>query len=231
MKYLNCVVFLIFLSVIPVMTAVRGQSDARTESQTATARPRVEIHVKEEVQFILGAVLRGTALSGGVAEEVGCSTFPAAQLDVQQGATVQEAMGVFVAQNPAYRWSEDANVVNLAPVVEFPLLNAKIRSFELETTDTRAAEAVLYDLLNLPEIRQRAAELNLKPGLRQGGLAHLNPGSHQRTLTPIRLSLHDISLQEAFNSVVRVYGHTIWMYDERHCNGERTYVVRASKEY
>jgi hypothetical protein len=218
-----------WLSLPVVIVLLLPQSS--TESQTASARLGADIHVKEEVQFVLGAVLRQAALSGGVAEDIGCSTFPTAQLDVQQGATVQEAMGAFVAQNSAYRWSEDANVVNLMPVVEFPLLNAKIRTFELETTDTTAAEAVLYDLLNLPEIRQRATELNLKPGMRQGGLAHLNPGSDQRTPTPIRLSLHDVSLQEAFNSVVRIYGHTIWMYDERHCNGERTYVVRASKEY
>lgn len=187
--------------------------------------------MKQQVPLVLGDVLRGTALSGGVAQEIGCSTLETAQLDVQQGATIPEAMGAFVVQNPTYRWSDDANVLNLTPVVGFSLLNAKIRTFELETTDTRAAEAVLYDLLNLPEIRRRAAELNLKPGMRQGGLAHLNLGSDQRTPTPIRLSLHDVSLQGAFNSVVRAYGHTIWMYDERHCNGEGTYVARASKEY
>jgi hypothetical protein len=218
-----------WLSLPVVIVLLLPQSS--TEPQTTTARLGADIHLQEQTPLVLGAVLRGTALSGGVAEEIGCSTIPTAQLDVQQGATVQEAMGAFVAQNPAYRWSEDANVVNLMPVVEFPLLNARIRSFELETTDTTAAVAVLYDLLNLPEVRQRAAELNLKPGMRQGGLAHLNPGSDQRVPTPIRLSLHDVSLQEAFNSVVRVYGHTIWMYDERHCNGERTYVARASKEY
>jgi hypothetical protein len=229
MKYPNWIVVLIFLSVIPVMTAVHGQSGAQTESRMANVRVAMDIHLREEqIPVVLGAVLRGTGLSGGVAEELGCSTVPTARLDVQQGATVREAMGAFVAQNPAYRWSEDADVVNLMPVAEFPLLNAKIRTFEQETTaDATTPGAALNELFSLPEVRQRAAELNLKPGPRATGLLH-----DQRAPTPIRLSLHDVSLQEAFNSVVRVYGaHTIWVYDERHCHGERTYVARASKEF
>jgi hypothetical protein len=232
MKYFNCIVVLILSSVTPVMTGIRAQSSARKESQMANARVDADIHVKEEeVPLVLSEVLRGTDLSGGVAEEIGCSTLPTAQLNVKQGTTVQEAMGAFVAENPGYRWVKGSNVVNLTPTVEFSLLKAKIRSFELETTDTTTARAVLYNLLNLPEVRQRAAELNLKPGLMQGWLETLpTPGYKRRTPTPIRFSLHDVSLQEAFNSVVRVYGHTIWIYDERHCNGERTYAVRTSTE-
>jgi hypothetical protein len=231
MKYLNCIAALILSSVTPVMTAVRSQSAARTDSQVANARVGADIHVKEEVPLVLSDVLRGTDLSGGVAEELGCSTLPTAQLDLKQGTMVREAMSAFVAKNPGYRWTEDTSVVNLTPSVEFPLLKTKIRSFELETTDATTARGVLYDLINLPEVRQRAAELNLKEGLKQGWLEALStPGYHQKTPTPIRFSLHDVSLQKAFNSVVRVYGHTIWVYDERQCNGERTYLVRASTE-
>jgi hypothetical protein len=198
----------------------------------ANARAGIDIHIQaKEVPLVLGDLLRGTDLSGGVAEEIGCSTLPTAQLDVKQGTTVREAMGSFVAENPSYRWVEDTNVVNVMPTAEFSLLNAKIPSFELETTDTTTARSVLNELLDLPQVRQRATELNLKPGLMQGWMEALpTPGFEQKTPTPIRLSLHDVSLQEAFNSVVRVYGHTIWIYDERHCNGERTYVVRASAE-
>jgi len=215
-----------WLSLPAVIVLLLPQSS--TEPQTATARLGADIHLQEQTPLVLGAVLRGTALSGGVAEEIGCSTIPTAQLDVQQGATVREAMGAFVAQNPGYRWSEDADVVNLMPVTEFPLLNAQIRTFEQVTTaDATTPGAALNELLSLPEVRQRAVELNLKPGPRATGLLH-----DQRSPTRIRLSLHDVSLQEAFNSVVRVYGaHTIWVYDERHCHGERTYVARASKEF
>jgi hypothetical protein len=232
MKYLNCIRVMIFSSVVPVVTAIHCQSSAHTESQMAYDRVGADIHVlAKEVPLVLGDVLRGTDLSGGVAEEIGCSTLPTAQLDVKQGTTVREAMTSFVAENPHYRWAEDTNVVDVMPTVEFSLLNAKISSFELETTDTTTARTVLNELLNLPQVRQRAVELNLKPGLMQGWMESLpTPGFEQRTPTPIRFSLHDVSLQEAFNSVVRVYGHTIWIYDERHCNGERTYVVRASAE-
>jgi len=231
MNYLNCMATLILSSVFPVMTVI-GQSGAQTESQTVNTRVGADIHVQQkEVPLVLEDLLRGTDFSGGVAEEISCSTLPTAQLDVKEGMTVQEAMGSFVAANPRYRWMEDTNVVNVLPAVEFPLLNVKISSFEIETTDRTKARAVLYQLLNLPEVRRRAAELNLKPGLMQGWLETLRtPGYPEKTPRPIHFSLHNVSLQEAFNSVVRVYGNVIWIYDEHQCNGERTYVVRASEK-
>jgi hypothetical protein len=232
MKRLNFVAILVLSSLIPLMTTVCSQSGASTASQMANARVIGDVHAQaKEIPLVLGDVLRGTDLSGGVAEEMDCSTLPTAQLDVKQGTPVQDAMDSLVAENPRYRWIRDTNVVNVMATIEFQLLSTKIPSFELETTDGTRARVVLNELLNLPQVRQRAAELNLKPGLQQGGLEALRrPGYPQKTPRPIRLSLHDVSLQEAFNSVVRIYGNTIWIYEERQCNGERTYLARTSAE-
>jgi hypothetical protein len=226
MKHLNSVVALILSSLIPIMTT--GQSGANAESRMANARLIANVHVKaKEIPILLGDLLRGSDLSGGVAEELDCSTPPTAQLDVKQGTPVRDAMDSFVAENPRYRWVEDTNVVNVMSTIEFPLLSTKIPSFELDTTDKTTARAVLLGLLNLPQVRQRAAELNLKFALQQGWSEAYYP---QKSPRPIRLSLHDVSLQEAFNSVVRVYGNEIWIYEERQCNGERAYSVRTSDE-
>jgi hypothetical protein len=228
MKQLNCIVALILFSMIPVMTAICGQSGASTESQTANARVIWDIHVQaEQIPIVLSRMLHGTDLSGGVAEELGCSSSPIAQLDVKQNTPVQEAMDSFVAGNPGYKWLEDTNVVNVMATIGFPLLNTKISNFELDTTDAETAGSVLSGLLSVPEVRQGATELKLKLAFQQNGSEAYYP---QRTPKPVRLSLHDVSLQEAFNSVVRLYGNTIWIYEERQCNGERTYLVRASAE-
>jgi len=231
MEYLNFIVVFISLSLTPVRPSVRAQSAAHAETERLLDNAQVgaDIHVKEEVPLALADLLRGTGLTGGVAEEIGCSAPPEVQLDVRQGTTVRTAMDAFAAENPGYRWIENAGVVNVTPANEFPLLRARIRSFELETTET--ARAVLFNLLNIPEVRQRAAELNLKPGLIQGWAEALpTASSYPKAKTPIHLSLQDVSLQEAFNSVVRFYGRTIWIYDERQCNGERTYLVRATEK-
>jgi hypothetical protein len=232
MKSFSWVMVLTFSPLILAITGSCGQSTPQIGQQSAAARVNMDIRVHaKEIPLILGDVLRGTDLSGGVAEQIDCSGLPTAQLDVKQGISVQEAMGSFVAENPRYRWREDRNVVNVVPIADLPLLNTKISSFELETAGTTTARDVLNGLIGLPQIRQRAAELNLKSGLMQGWLETLPTQTDREKIpAPIRLSLHDVSLQEAFNSVVRLYGATIWIYEEHQCNGERTYVVRASAE-
>jgi hypothetical protein len=230
MKHFNFIVALIVSSLIPLVTAVCGQSGASTESRMANARVIWDIHVQsEQIPLVLGRVLRGTDLSGGVAEEMACSTPPIAQLDVKQGTPVQDAMDSFVAGNPGDRWMEDTDVVNLMATTEFPLLNTRIPNFELDTTDAETARSVLNGLLDLPQVRERAAKLDLKVAPFVGGMEALpRPGYPQPTPRPIRLSLHDVSLQEAFNSVIRFYRSKIWIYEERQCNGVRTYLIRTS---
>jgi hypothetical protein len=190
-----------------------------------------DIHVEaKEIPLLLGDLLRETDWSGGVAEELDCSNLPRARLDVKQGTSVQDAMDSFVAENPGYRWVENMNVVNVMATIEFPLLNTRIPRFELDTTDDKTpARGALFQLLNLPQIRQRAAELSLKPGLMQGWLEALLKPGYRKVPRPIRVNLYDVSLQEAFNSIVRAYGNWIWVYEERQCNGERTYLVRATQ--
>jgi hypothetical protein len=47
---------------------------------------------------------------------------------------------------------------------------------------------------------------------------------------PIVLSLKNVSLREAFNSVVHAYGNTIWIYVEHECNGGKQYLVTMLRD-
>ena len=150
---------------------------------------------------------------------------------MKRGTTVRDAMATFVASNRDYRWLLDGDVVDLVPTAGFPLLDTRISSFELNTTDRQiTSEAALSVLAGLPEVRQHAAELNLKPGIMQGGPGVYDEHPAPRDPLPIHISLKNVSLQEAFNSVARAFGHTIWVYSERECNGDKTYSVRTQAD-
>jgi hypothetical protein len=175
-------------------------------------------------------ILRGTDISGGVAQREGCSSLPSARLDVKQGTTIGEAMDTFVSSNPDYTWVADDNVPNLLPAIRLPLLEKRISHLDLTATDKMTAQAVLYEIVNLPEVRQRSAELGIKPQIMQGGPGVYDEHPVPKAPVPVHISLKDVSLREAFNAVARTYGRTVWVYIERDCDGEKTYAISADKD-
>jgi hypothetical protein len=179
---------------------------------------------------ILMDVLRGTGVSGGFAEFTGCSDLPKGGLKVKQGATVREAMDALVAANPGYQWRLEGGVVDLMPRSGVPLLDVKIGSFHMDATDREVA-IFFQNLLRLPEVRERAIELNLKPGLGQGWPEAVAEHPVPREPVPIHISVRDVSLRDAFNKVAQTAGDTIWIYNESSCTGSETYLVGVTSGY
>jgi hypothetical protein len=139
-------------------------------------------------------------------------------------------MNTLVAANPNYRWWLELGVVNLIPREGVPLLGTKIGNFQMDATD-REIPAVLQDLVWLPEVQKRAAELGLKPGFGQGGPSAVPLHPVPREPVPIHISLQNLSLRDALNKVVQSSGHMIWIYHERDCNAVKTYTVETASGY
>jgi len=178
---------------------------------------------------ILGLMLRGTGVSAGIAEAQHCDLPSTTRMRVRQGVTIHEAMDAFVTRNPGYQWQLDNDVINFLPRIDLPLLDTTIRSFELTTTTKVTAEAVLNELLSLPEVRQRASDLKIKPGLAQGGIGVYDEHPESNTVKPIHISIRNLSLREAFNVVVHTYGHSMWVYVEQDCAGQQTRVISVQQ--
>jgi hypothetical protein len=202
------------------------------ESQSVDLPIGYDIDRSDVPLVLIGQLLGGTRIPGGIAQLEGCSGVPVLHLTAKRGMTIREAMDALVSENPSYQWQLEGGVVNLIPRSgSAALLDAKIRSFQLNTTDQKMdAHAVLYDIIRVPEVRQRAAELKLQPGMMQGGPGVYDEHPAKREPVPIMISLKDVSLREAFNSVVRTYGHTIWIYREHECNGSKTYIMQAETD-
>lgn len=182
--------------------------------------------------MILWEILRGTGLHGGSAEITGCSDLPRGQLQIKQGATVQQAMDELVAANPGYQWALRDGAVNLMPQSGAPLLEARISKFQIDATD-REIPVLLEDLLRLQELRKPEAELGLsRPRVGQeiiAGAAKINPVARQPV--PIHLDIQNLSLEEAFDKVVSFSPGAVWIYRETDCNGVKTYTVEMRSDY
>jgi hypothetical protein len=213
-------------------TAVRAAT--LDDSQTVDIPIDHDIYGSELPHALLGEILGGTGIPRGVAQLEGCSGVPAVvSTKAKKGTTIRQALDAFVVGNPGYQWLLEGGVVNLVPKnAPLALLNSRIHSFQLSTTDRQTtAGAILDDLVRLPEVRQRAAELELQPRV----LQEFFLGVHKESPEPIKavpivLSLKNVSLREAFNSVVHAYGNTIWIYVEHECNGGKQYLVTMLRD-
>lgn len=213
--------------------AVCQVETASVEAQPADVRLDHEVVVKNQrVLNIFLDVLRGTRINGGFAEIAGCSGLPEGSLKLKQGTTIREAMDALVAANPSYQWTLEDEVIVLVPLGGVPLLDARIVQFQVDGTD-REIPATLGLLLRFPEVREREAQLNLKPALGQGG----GPGVYDehpipRKDVPVHINIQNLSLREAFNKIVRASPKpVVWVYHENSCDADKTYTVDVASDY
>ncbi len=73
-------------------------------------------------------------------------------------------------------------------------------------------------LLQLPEIKEKLKELNLREGLQFSGLQ-----SPPNNRPPTEIIFKDKTLQEILNAIVRKRRRGIWVYNESYYNGENTF--------
>ena len=191
-----------------------------------------DISIKQDMDVsgypakIIEQILSGTGVPAGLAESESCSSEPTASLKVRQGVTIREALDNFVAQNRDYRWVLDGGVVDVIPRRAPALLDARVHSFQ---ADIKEAEMgfPLFELMGLPEVQKRAAELKLKSGIWQGGLgAYEEHPEPKKPPASFHISAKDLPLREVLNSIVRAYPGAIWIYSEtQQCDGEGTYIL------
>jgi hypothetical protein len=209
------------------------QAEAVASGELQPGNIRIDHGVLTENQPILRiflGVLRGTGLNGGFAEIAGCSDEPEGSLRLRPGITVREAMDALVAANPNYQWDFKDGVVELMPRVDVPLLHVKIGKFQVDSTE-RETPAILEGLLRLPEVRARAAQLDLKPGLGQGGPGVYDEHPVHREPARIHANWQNLSLLEALNGIVRASRKAVWIYRETDCSGDKTYSIEAASDY
>jgi len=215
------------------MAAQQLESARADRLQPEDIRINHDIHVENRrVLDIFSDVLSGTGLHGGFVEMTDCSgDLPKGHLQINHGATVRQAMDALVATNPGYQWELKGGDVNLMPLGGASLLDTWIAEFQIDATGL-TMEAVLQDLLRLPEVQERDYALGLKDGVHAGSHgAGVSKHPVPQQPVPVHVNVQNLSLQEAFNKVVGFSPPSVWIYRETDCNGAKTFIVETLRVY
>lgn len=162
---------------------------------------------------------------GGIVNVLNCGPevrhkFPGGSL------SLREALNTIVSADPANRWEVKDGVVNLIPVYKLPeLLNLRIAEFNAENAST-VLEA-LEQLLKLPEVQERIAQLHLEELRKEPGLVDLKrPGSIPDKPKPgLNIHCKKSTLRGVLNSIARAHGSAIWDYTEQYCDGRHGFSI------
>lgn len=207
-----------------------GQSQGNT---ILSAKITHDIEFDGSPVAALEQILQGTGVSGGVVQVSECSSEPKLHLKMHAGSSLEETMQALVKGNPTYKWEVKDRVVDLLPENGIPeLLNTHVGHFDSDiATDNLAPFSVLNELSNLPEVRLQAERLGMSTSGFFGCCGAGTPGvaaGGQEQKSPVKIRISELSLRDAFDSVVRSYGHYIWVYTESQCKGKKTYYVGIS---
>jgi hypothetical protein len=132
---------------------------------------------------------------------------------------MDETLSLIINAFPQYRLHKENGVINLILETGYPaLLRTKLSSYQVDSAPT--ATVALGILLNLPEFKEAASRLGLKPALSFGGLNSLREEN-------ITLSLTNVTVHEALNAIARAHGRAIWNYTEFvECDGKKEYSIK-----
>jgi len=180
--------------------------------------------------FLVADILLGTSSQAGIVQVFpNCTNQGEVHLRVEQGRTIRQGLDAFVHADPRYQWTLNDGVVIVTPKAGTPLLLAtKLHSFTWSGTDKSAPSVPLIELFQLPEIRARVAKLGLSPAIMQGpGTTTVEINPVPGTPLPIKVSLKNLSLMDAFSEIIRVYGRGMWVYTEDRCsqNGAKRFSI------
>jgi hypothetical protein len=205
---------------LPVTFAL-GHQDPSPHKQSRgeiLARQVTMSGAPETIQSAFTFMLGDAHVAGGIVTSSSC------QRDREHffgGAktSLGNALDMIVASEPENKWLITGGVVNLIPAGNLPpMLNTPISDFKVE--NARTVLEALNQLMALPEVGDRIAQLHLEELSRHIGLSDLKrPGSVAEDKPTLNLNRRNVTLRGALNAIASAHGSAVWAYAERHCNG------------
>ena len=208
----------ILLSVLLCISVVQSQytQTAEDRSNSAVQDKKVkkyDIPISTQESFL--NTLRAEKKPGGIVViNRNCLAVEARPQIEREYASLDAALNSIVRQDPWYEWSLEQEVVNLIPANDEPdFLKIKIKKFRLD--GDLNTDLALERLLRLPEVKDKAEEINLNKGLMSIGLISL-----RNTKPRLKFELKNTTVRQVLNEIVRKDGIAVWRYYESNCNGK-----------
>ena len=215
----------LFVELVLLMSFAVAQ-DPQSLSEEVRQRQVADVDLNQVTEVdALSRTLRAADLPGGIATVSTCGEEERFVI-TPAGPTLGETLDAIVATFPNYRWLVDRGAVNIFPLKNPPVLLDVVIA-DLKVEDNQTLDDIIREISEKPEVRSVAARFHLSPGFKEVGLSSLErPGSvNSEATNGLALRLHNVTVRQALNAVVRAHGNAIWSYKEKRCNGSDEFVI------
>lgn len=216
-----CAVLLAGVSVLGKIAPQNMPQDEKLERRIVATDSRINT-----IAGVTSNLLSTTDVPGGLVVLQNCGEQKTYTFGDTASLTLRDALNSLVAIDPTYNWVIKDGVVNIMPVDTMPkLLDLQIAHFNVN--DATSVDEALNQLLSMPQVRKRIAELNLSSGLIRIGLANLNSSEDlaDNGLRKINVRSENTTVREALNAIVRVHGRAVWVYTEQNCGSKKEFTI------
>src|SRR5262245_23787971 len=223
MKGTSAVVCLALTTMLGAHAIAQSDQDLTGSRRAGFLQRRVALPPQGEITIVdaFRGALGSTSLPGGIILPAADSHEDTKYQLNPSSVSLRDVLNAITSADPSYKWTFERGVVNLVPKEDqAPLLASRVEKFELKKANLDLA---VSELLQLPEVKQRRAELNIDgPWQNISLLSSLKrPGTGpDENQEGFDVSCEDITLRQALNAIVRAHGRGVWRYYERHCNGK-----------
>jgi hypothetical protein len=205
----------LLLTIIVTALGQEGRQYSLNQSQVLT-RPVVD----DDLTYVttvqaFSKALQKTKTAGGIVRLSECQEKAVMQKWQPLGGSLQEVLNEIVRVDPQYRWTIEAEVVNVLPAEDEPaFLKTHISSFSAKKI--ASPDAAVSKLLVLPEVQ---ASLR-KQGLNEALKVVATPMAVGQEEVAHKVRCQDVTLREALNAIARSFGNAVWAYKEKRCGGK-----------
>lgn len=176
------------------------------------------------------ATLRAAQVPGGFVSVCECNPEPTYKYP-SLGPKLGDALEAIRRVAPDYDFQVKEGIVDLVPAKGIPdLLQTRISEFDSKATNNLTWAASL--LMDLPEVRAAKSKLGYaeSPNQIEIGMSGI-PGYGKPPVPsnpPFAVQCHHCEVYEILNALQSARGHGVWRYQERHCQGLKTWRIEFS---
>ena len=131
-----------------------------------------------------------------------------------QNLILRNILDTVVLIQPQYQWKEENGVINVFPLVDYPILETRIAEFKSEGV---TKSELIEKLLETDIFRNHLKENNLREEDSTGFFTTTNIKPKKYSL-----NLENATIREILNEIVRLDGNSTWMYGEYESKADTT---------
>lgn len=206
------------LGLAAIVQTPNGSEPQKAKPNIADSHTTLELSRKTTLSEAVVTVLYNTGLAGGIVSKEKCEV-ASKDFYVPAGMPLSQALDKITVTDAHHRWLVTPGGIALIPTDGLPaLLQTHIDDIKIK--DTNNLTLAVDQITQTTAIKDMISTLKLTLLSQEPGFSQLLPAGAPKP-EPRPLSLHDVSLLDALNSIAAEHGSAIWSYMEFACAGKR----------